>query len=362
MRALLLRVLIPLLLFTFVAPTNVEAAGSKSAVAKKGTKKKRAHRGRRKHTKRLSRRARRRIARAKAKAARAKAKAARAKAKTTRAKAKTTGAKAKTTGADAAKKARIAQAKRAFLAGRAAFSQKNWSEAVARYKEAYGITKDGLVMGQVALACEKAGDYERALKSIRVYRSALPQSDRRSVDGLVTKYEKLIADGKSKHLLLPGETPPAVAALPPLKVAKDPAPNNPYKVPTDEPQVKKRGRFWTWIVLGGAGALAVSALVVGLSAQSKFDELKDSCGSNCSDDDVSSVRTRAVATDILWGTALAAGITAGVLFFVEGRGGGTEKRDELKDIEEESDELVKSFKITPLVGAGTYGLGADIRF
>jgi len=354
MRALLLRVLIPLLLFAFVAPTNVEAAGSKSAVAKKGTKKKRAHRGRRKHTKRLSRRARRRIARAKAKAARAKAKAARAKAKTTR-------AKAKTTGTDAAKKARIAQAKRAFLAGRAAFSQKNWSEAVARYKEAYGITKDGLVMGQVALACEKAGDYERALKSIRVYRSALPQSDRGSVDGLVTKYEKLIANGKSKHLLLPGETPPAVAALPPPTVAKDPDPN-PYKVPTDEPQVKKRGRFWTWIVLGGAGALAVSALVVGLSAQSKFDELKDSCGSNCSDDDVSSVRTRAVATDILWGTALAAGITAGVLFFVEGRGGGTEKRDELKDIEEESDELVKSFKITPLVGAGTYGLGADIRF
>jgi hypothetical protein len=107
--------------------------------------------------------------------------------------------------------------------------------------------------------------------------------------------------------------------------------------------------------------------LVFLILQSKFDEVDDSgCKPNCSDDDVDSIRARAIATDVLWGTALAAGITAGVLFFLEGRGGGSDetkkKDDDLKDLEEESDELVKSFKVTPLVGAGTYGLGADIRF
>jgi tetratricopeptide (TPR) repeat protein len=349
MRALLLRVLIPLLFFAFTAPTLAQAApeSAKKAVKKGKKGKKRVSKRRR----RLSRRARRRRARRRA----AKRAAARRAAKR---------AAKKGTPKKAAKKKdpRIAQAKAAFKAGRAAFTAKDWGEAIVQYKKAYEITKDGLVMGQVALAFEKAGDFKRALEAIQVYRSALPQSDRASVNEMVARYEKLVGDGKSKHLTLPGETPPPPPK--PTVVAKKKPLVDPDKT-ADKP--KKRGRFWTWVALGAAGALAVSALVVGLSAQSKFDEVNDSgCKPNCSDDDVDSIRARAIATDVLWGTALAAGITAGVLFFLEGRGGGSseskKKDDDLKDLEEESDELVKSFKVTPLVGAGTYGLGADIRF
>ncbi len=348
MRALLLRVLISLLFVAFTVPTTA-AAGPKSAEKKvRGKKGKKRVSKRKRRRRRRRRRARRRRGRRKAAAKKVVPKKA-----------------AKEAAKKTAKKTdpRIAQAKAAFTAGRVAFSAKNWGEAIIQYKKAYEITKDGLVMGQVALAFEKAGDFKRALESIKVYRSALPQSDRASVNEMVVRYEKLVADGKSKHLTLPGETPPP-PAKPPTVVAKKKPLVDPDK-PIDKP--KKRRRFWTWVALGAAGALAVSALVVGLSAQSKFDEVEDSgCKPNCSNDDVDSIRARAIATDVLWGTALAAGITAGVLFFLEGRGGSGDetkkKDDDLKDLEEESDELVKSFKVTPLVGVGTYGLGADIRF
>lgn len=347
MRAIILRALLPLLLFAFAAPNLAEAAPSdaSAAVAKGKKKVKKAKRARR-----LSRRERRRRARAAARKRRAAARAAK---KAARAKKKAPVAAAKKVDP------RMVEAKRAFIAGRTLFGEKKWAEAIVEYKKAYAITQDGLVMGQVALGFEKAGDYKRALESIRVYRSALPESDRASVDEMIQKYEKLIADGKSTHLTLAGETPPE----PPRPVVAAPVTPPP---PKKEPKVarKKKGRFWTWVVLGGAAALAVSALVVGLSAQSKFDELNDGCKPNCSSSDVDSVRTRAVATDILWGTALAAGITAGVLYFLEGRGSrsGSRKRDDLKDVEEENDDLVKSFRVSPLVGAGTYGLGAEIRY
>jgi hypothetical protein len=84
------------------------------------------------------------------------------------------------------------------------------------------------------------------------------------------------------------------------------------------------GRTWTWIAGGSAVALAGAAAVVGLSMQSKFDSLNQSCGSasgesyqGCSDSDIQSVATRRNVANVLWGLAGAAAVTAGVLFFVE---------------------------------------------
>jgi hypothetical protein len=59
--------------------------------------------------------------------------------------------------------------------------------------------------------------------------------------------------------------------------------------------------------------------------QSKFDSLDRSCGSasvnhpSCSEGDIAAVRSREITANILWGVAGAAAVTAGVLFYVEGR-------------------------------------------
>jgi len=85
------------------------------------------------------------------------------------------------------------------------------------------------------------------------------------------------------------------------------------------------GRRWTWIAGGSAIVLAGTAAVVGLSIQSRFDDLNYSCGSQssnlggCKESDIQALNARASAANVLWGLAGTAAITAGILFFVEGR-------------------------------------------
>lgn len=257
-------------------------------------------------------------------------------------------------------KPNFAQAKKHFKSGQAFVQMERFADAVVEFKKAHAITKDDLVMGQVAMAYEKAGDYEAALAAITVYRKALPEGERASVDEMIMKYKKMINDGRSQKLVMPGEEPVKPAVTEPDTGEKTPE----YE---DDEETGRRGRFYTWIAAGAAGALALSALVVGLNAQSKYDELKGTCGATqtCDPDEADSVHTRAVVADVLWGTAAAAAVTAGVLFFLEGRSSAREDtRDPMEgdDEEEEEPDLSQRIRISPLVGGGTYGIGAKLDF
>jgi len=246
-----------------------------------------------------------------------------------------------------------AAAKKHFKSGQQALQGERYGEAVVEFRKAYEITKDGLVMGQVAEAFAKAGDFENALAAIKVYRESLAEGERASADALIKDYEKAVQEGRSKHLVLPGEKVEKPEPKPDEGGATAPTPP-----PEDKPA--RKGRLWTWITLGAAGALALSALVVGLNAQSRFDELSDSCKPSCATSDVDSVKTRAIAADVLWGTAAAAAVTATILFFVEGRSTRTEK--EPGEGGEEETVSKRRFRLTPVVGTGRYGLNAGFQF
>jgi hypothetical protein len=85
------------------------------------------------------------------------------------------------------------------------------------------------------------------------------------------------------------------------------------------------GRKWTWVAAGSTVVFAGGATIAGLMMQSKFDSLKSSCGTasarqqGCTQSDLSALDTRRNAANVMWGLAGAAALTAGVLFFVEGR-------------------------------------------
>lgn len=242
-----------------------------------------------------------------------------------------------------------AAAKGHFKSGQEHLKAERFGEAVAAFKKAYEITKDGLVMGQVAQAYAKAGDFENALAAIKVYREALAEGERGPADTLIKEYEAAVKEGRSKKLYLPGEEQPK--AEEPKSEPSTPPP------PPPEEKPRRKGRFFTWIAAGAAGALALSALVVGLNAQSKFDELSDTCKPTCAESEVDSVKTRALVADVLWGTAAAAAVTAAVLFFVEGRKSGASEKKDPTDVEEESVRL----HFSPVVGRG-YGVSAGVRF
>jgi tetratricopeptide (TPR) repeat protein len=254
-----------------------------------------------------------------------------------------------------AQKPDFAAAKRHFKAGQEFLQMDRYADAIVEFKKAYEITKDGLVMGQVAEAFAKAGDFEAALDALKVYRAALPEGERSAADELRKEYEKAVKEGRSKKLVLPSDQP----KLQP----KDDATPPPVK-PEDKP--RRKGRLWTWIAAGAAGALAISALAVGLNAQSKFDDLNNTCKPACPDSEVDSVHSRAVAADVMWGLAGAAAVTSVVLFFLEGRAAsaGGEQKAPGEDGGGGDEETVSKRKIrfTPVVGVGTYGMGAQVRF
>ena len=156
--------------------------------------------------------------------------------------------------------------------------------------------------------------------------------------------------------------PPAKPEPAAVKPLAKPEPETPATEPAAVPppsesqpstaEPPRRGRIFTWIALGTAGALAVSGLVVHMHASAKYSELEDQCAPNCSDTEVDSLRTEATVSSVLFGLAGAAAVTSLVLLFVEGR----EKKPETPG------SSVQSFHLTPVVGAGTYGIHGRITF
>lgn len=85
------------------------------------------------------------------------------------------------------------------------------------------------------------------------------------------------------------------------------------------------GRKWTWIAAGSTVAFATGAIIAGLSMQSKFDDLRSSCGKGsadfkgCRSSDLDGLDTRRNLANVFWGLTAAAAVTTGALFYIEGR-------------------------------------------
>jgi hypothetical protein len=77
-----------------------------------------------------------------------------------------------------------------------------------------------------------------------------------------------------------------------------------------------------WVPWAGAVAtvaLGTVAIVSGLSASRRFDELKNSCGQTpdgCAADQVSDLRSRARSVGVLWALAGAAAVGTGITIYV----------------------------------------------
>ena len=119
----------------------------------------------------------------------------------------------------------------------------------------------------------------------------------------------------------PAIVAPAESFVPPAAVALTGSPAR----PVERSGGWLLGRRWTWVAGGAAVLFAGTAGIVGGMAQSRFSDLKKSCGKDnpsrpgCSEGDISSLQTRMTTANVLWGMAGAAAVTAGVLFFIEGR-------------------------------------------
>jgi len=81
-------------------------------------------------------------------------------------------------------------------------------------------------------------------------------------------------------------------------------------------------RVLRWVGAGVTLALAGGALLSGVAASSKYDDLKSSCGATstgCSNGDINGVKSRALLTNVLWGAAGVVAIGTGVIFYLTPR-------------------------------------------
>jgi hypothetical protein len=147
------------------------------------------------------------------------------------------------------------------------------------------------------------------------------------------------------RLLRAGEAP--VAAAPPATapVAAAPAPTAPPPVvtttatggppdssisATPAPAAPKGGGlahkpWYFWAAATATTLFTVGAVVAGLSANSKFSGLENSCGktiAGCTDGQIDGVKSRATVANVLWVLAGASAVATGVTFFVGSREAG----------------------------------------
>jgi hypothetical protein len=118
----------------------------------------------------------------------------------------------------------------------------------------------------------------------------------------------------------------AVSAAPPVPVALSPAPapratdTQLVASATEDNGRRPANRRYLWVGAGATGVLALGAVVAGLMANSRFDELNGTCGktpAGCTENEIDSVKTRAHAANVLWVLTGAAAITTGVVLYMQ---------------------------------------------
>jgi tetratricopeptide (TPR) repeat protein len=135
-----------------------------------------------------------------------------------------------------------ANARRLYGAGSAAYDEHRYEDALAYFEEAYAITPRPLLLYNIGLAAEHAGNRARAIEALEQYLAAQPDAENRVE---VESRLSVLRRGESTTEAAP--TPPSVAPPPPV-ASSGPGPEG-------------------WIVMGVSLALVVGgAVLVGVGA------------------------------------------------------------------------------------------------
>ena len=80
-----------------------------------------------------------------------------------------------------------------------------------------------------------------------------------------------------------------------------------------------------WAGIGATLALGAGAVVTGLGASQRYDELRGSCGQTvegCAQSDIDQVKSRALTANLLWAAAGVSAVATGVVVYVNAREAG----------------------------------------
>jgi tetratricopeptide (TPR) repeat protein len=190
-------------------------------------------------------------------------------------------------------------ARRHFDSGAAYLEESDYENALKAFQKAYDLSKRPEILLNVATVQERRGDLAAAITALRDYLQAAPSSDRADTTRLrIQNLEKRLSTSPSPAPAPAAAPAPAPTAAPAPAPAAAPAPAPPPP-PPPEPNYLP-----AYIALSAGGAGALTAVITGILAKSKYERTKDRCSPNCTDSDIASAQSMALVSTIATGVAV----------------------------------------------------------
>lgn len=201
---------------------------------------------------------------------------------------------------------KLAEAKKAFDEGAAAYAQGNYEDAIRCWERSYELSRKPLIYESIANAYERLGDARKAHENLARWREASPAEEHDLLDARMKNLEararreeesaRKAAEGKAQR-----EAEERAALEAQRTRAKLPGP----------------------ILLGAGGAIVIAGVVLDILAETKrpgADSCKDAGGQTyclaTAKDSIKSSNTLAITGDALWIGGAVVAATGAVLLIV----------------------------------------------
>lgn len=217
--------------------------------------------------------------------------------------------------------AELGRAKELFDNGKGLYSEGSYSAAIAAFRQAYALSGDPVLLYNIALAHDRAGDFESALEYLGYYRAFAPESERAA---LAEKEDSL----RKRRLRAQNEAAESAEqedAVESDESTSDTVEEPPTRAdePTDTVPAKKQKIFTVpvWIATGvsvvglGVGA-GLGVVALGRSRDADALCMQADGGTVCpqtAESDAESARRMGIGADVALGVGAVAGVVAIVL-------------------------------------------------
>ncbi|MBV1857915.1 MAG: hypothetical protein KUG77_05840 [Nannocystaceae bacterium] len=217
----------------------------------------------------------------------------------------------------------LERAKELFENGKGLYAEGSYSAAIAAFRQAYTLSGDPVLLYNIALAHDRAGEFDAALEYLGYYRAYAPQSERAALsekeDSLrkrklraQTDEEEAAAEAAEQGTDEEAEGPP-----PPKASLSDDGP------PDDTS--KPRQKVFTvpvWVLTGVSVVGLGVGTGLGVTALARRDDADALCTANgmggtvcpqAAESDADTGRKMALGADVAFGIGAAAGVVAVIL-------------------------------------------------
>ncbi|HKA91616.1 MAG TPA: hypothetical protein VKE22_28330 [Haliangiales bacterium] len=220
-----------------------------------------------------------------------------------------------------ADRTRVREARRAFEAGKKAYTLSDFDKAIELWKEAYELKDDPIFLYNIAQAFRQKGDGGKAIFYYKGYLRELPDAKNRGeVEEKVADLQKQIDEAeKAAQPAPPAEPAPPPAPPPSVDVRAQTEP--PAPVPEEAPRPGKGMRVAGIVSMGAGAAALAGGVVFGLRAKSLASDLEDAtrAGMPWSQDladKESQGKTMNALAIVGYSVGAAAIVTGGILYYL----------------------------------------------